>query len=159
MIKKILFLFVTTFFLLQCGFSPIHSSKSVNEINFAIKEIELKGDRDINNFLKISLNKYKYENNNQNKVFNIQLNNEYKKNIFLKNKSAEVTEYLLSITSLVKVYSNGKFIKNITIKENKNMISMDDKFEEEKYEKTIKRSLANSIGNKIVFELTLINDN
>ena len=157
MIKKILFLFVTTFFLLQCGFSPIHSSKSVNEINFAIKEIELKGDRDINNFLKISLNKYK--NNNQNKVFNIQINNEYKKNIFLKNKSAEVTEYLLSITSLVKVYSNGKFIKNITIKENKNMISMDDKFEEEKYEKTIKRSLANSIGNKIVFELSLINDN
>ena len=157
MIKKILFLFVTTFFLLQCGFSPIHSSKSVNEINFAIKEIELKGDRDINNFLKISLNKYK--NNNQNKVFNIQINNEYKKNIFLKNKSAEVTEYLLSITSLVKIYSNGKFIKNITIKENKNMISMDDKFEEEKYEKTIKRSLANSIGNKIVFELSLINDN
>ena len=157
MIKKILFLFVTTFFLLQCGFSPIHSSKSVNEINFALKEIELKGDRDINNFLKISLNKYK--NNTQNKVFNIQINNEYKKNIFLKNKSAEVTEYLLSITSLVKVYSNGKSIKNITIKENKNMISMDDKFEEEKYEKTIKRSLANSIGNKIVFELSLINDN
>ena len=157
MIKKILFLFLTTFFLVQCGFSPIHSSKSVNEINFAIKEIELKGDRDINNFLKISLNKYK--NNNQNKVFNIQINNEYKKNIFLKNKSAEVTEYLLSITSLVKIYSNGKFIKNITIKENKNMISMDDKFEEEKYEKTIKRSLANSIGNKIVFELSLINDN
>ena len=157
MIKKILFLFVTTFFLLQCGFSPIHSSKSVNEINFALKEIELKGDREINNFLKISLNKYK--NNTQNKVFNIQINNEYKKNIFLKNKSAEVTEYLLSITSLVKVYSNGKSIKNITIKENKNMISMDDKFEEEKYEKTIKRSLANSIGNKIVFELSLINDN
>ena len=157
MIKKILFLFVTTFFLLQCGFSPIHSSKSVNEINFALKEIELKGDREINNFLKISLNKYK--NNTQNKVFNIQINNEYKKNIFLKNKSAEVTEYLLSITSLVKIYSNGKFIKNITIKENKNMISMDDKFEEEKYEKTIKRSLANSIGNKIVFELSLINDN
>lgn len=157
MIKKILFLFLTTFFLLQCGFSPIHSSKSVNEINFAIKEIELKGDREINNFLKISLNKYK--NNTQNKVFNIQINNEYKKNIFLKNKSAEVTEYLLSITSLVKVYSNGKSIKNITIKENKNMISMDDKFEEEKYEKTIKRSLANSIGNKIVFELSLINDN
>lgn len=157
MIKKILFLFVTTFFLLQCGFSPIHSSKSVNEINFALKEIELKGDRDINNFLKISLNKYK--NNTQNKVFNIQINNEYKKNIFLKNKSAEVTEYLLSITSLVKVYSNGKSIKNITIKENKNMISMDDKFEEEKYEKTIKRSLANSIENKIVFELSLINDN
>jgi len=157
MIKKILFLFVTTFFLLQCGFSPIHTSKSVNEINFALKEIELKGDRDINNFLKISLNKYK--NNTQNKVFNIQINNEYKKNIFLKNKSAEVTEYLLSITSLVKVYSNGKSIKNITIKENKNMISMDDKFEEEKYEKTIKRSLANSIENKIVFELSLINDN
>ena len=157
MIKKILFLFLTTFFLVQCGFSPIHSSKSVNEINFAIKEIELKGDREINNFLKISLNKYK--NNTQNKVFNIQINNEYKKNIFLKNKSAEVTEYLLSITSLVKVYSNGKSIKNITIKENKNMISMDDKFEEEKYEKTIKRSLANSIGNKIVFELSLINDN
>ena len=157
MIKKILFLFLTTFFLVQCGFSPIHSSKSVNEINFALKEIELKGDREINNFLKISLNKYK--NNTQNKVFNIQINNEYKKNIFLKNKSAEVTEYLLSITSLVKVYSNGKSIKNITIKENKNMISMDDKFEEEKYEKTIKRSLANSIGNKIVFELSLINDN
>ena len=157
MIKKILFLFVTTFFLLQCGFSPIHTSKSVNEINFALKEIELKGDRDINNFLKISFNKYK--NNTQNKVFNIQINNEYKKNIFLKNKSAEVTEYLLSITSLVKVYSNGKSIKNITIKENKNMISMDDKFEEEKYEKTIKRSLANSIENKIVFELSLINDN
>ena len=122
MIKKILFLFLTTFFLAQCGFSPIHSSKSVNEINFAIKEIELKGDRDINNFLKISLNKYK--NNNQNKVFNIQLNNEYKKNIFLKNKSAEVTEYLLSITTLVKIYSNGKFIKNITIKESTEVLQI-----------------------------------
>ena len=157
MIKKILFLFLTTFFLLQCGFTPIHSSKSVDEINFAIQEVELNGDREINNFLKISLNKYKK--NTSKKLFDIKLNTEYKKNIFLKNKSAEVTEYLLSVITLVEVYRNNKLIKNITLKESINMISMEDKFEEEKYEKTIKRSLANSIKNKLTFELSLVNDN
>ena len=43
--------------------------------------------------------------------------------------------------------------KRIKITEKKNMDSMDDKFEETRYEKSIKQIFAYSISNKLISEL------
>ena len=39
------------------------------------------------------------------------------------------------------------------------MNNMSDKFEEQKYERSIKQNFASSISSKIITELSLLNDN
>lgn len=153
MIKKIAFLIITTFFLTQCGFTPIY----LNQSNFSISEIEFQGNRKLNNYVNINLSKYRKI--DQTKKFQLNIDTEFKKNIFLKDKSAKVTEYELIAKSMIEISLNNKFIKKIEISEKKNMKSMDDKFEEEKYEMTIKQNFATTIVDRLILELSMINDN
>ena len=60
MIKKHIVLISLIFFLTHCGFSPIYV-KNTNT-NFSIENINYKGDRDLNNFLKINLDNIKIKN-------------------------------------------------------------------------------------------------
>ena len=153
MIKRITFLIITTFFLTQCGFTPLY----LNQSNFSISEIEFKGDRRLNNYLNINLSKY--QKIDQAKKFQLNIDTENNKIIFLKNKSAKVTEYELTANSIIKISLNNKFVKEIEISEKKNMNSLDDKFEEQKYERTIKQNFATSIVDRLILELSIINDN
>ena len=66
----------------QCGFEPIHLNKSNN--NFTIEELNFKGDKIINSFLKINLKKF--QNNNLEKKFSIFVDTTYKKILFQKIK-------------------------------------------------------------------------
>ena len=151
--KKITFLIIITFFVSQCGFTPIY----LNQSNFSISEIEFQGDRKLNNYVNINLSKYRKT--DQTKKFQLNIDTEFKKNIFLKDKSAKVTEYELIAKSMIEISLNNKFIKKIDISEKKNMKSMDDKFEEEKYEMTIKQNFATTIVDRLILELSMINDN
>ncbi len=153
MIKKIFLLICSSLLILQCGFTPIHLNKS----NFSIKQVEFIGDKKINNFIKVNLARYKKT--EQEKKFDLVIDTKFSKNIYLKDKSAKVTEYKLLATSNIKIFQNGIYLKEITLKEEKNMNSMNDKFEEEKYERSIKQNFASSIENKLILELSLINDN
>ena len=76
-----------------------------------------------------------------------------------KDKTAKTTDYKLSSTAISEVSSSDNFIKNLVISEEKNMSNMSDKFEEQKYQRNIKNNFASSISNKIIMELSLLNDN
>ena len=58
MIKKNLIILIFMF-LNSCGFTPIYVNNS--NLNFSIEQINYIGDRELNNFLKTNLNKYKNE--------------------------------------------------------------------------------------------------
>jgi hypothetical protein len=157
MLKKILFLIISFSLLSQCGFTPLYSTKESEIGNFSINSLRLSGDKNINNYIKINLSKF--ENNSLEKKFNIDGETFFYKDILSNDKSANVSDYKLSTTTFFKVYLNSELKEEIRISEEKIMENMDDKLEEEKYEKTVKKIFASSISKKLITELSLINDN
>jgi len=146
--KKNIIIFSLIFFLSNCGFTPMYL-KNTN-INFSIEQVTYVGDRELNNFLKTNLNQYKNE-KNDNKIF-IEAKSIYKKIILSKNRVGEVTNYQLEAEVIFLVKPSNKKIR---ITEKKTMDSMEDKFEEARYERTIKQNFASSISNKLSSELII----
>jgi len=146
--KKSIILISIIFFLTQCGFTPIHLKNK--NLNFSIEQISYTGDRELNNFLKTNLDQYKNEKVN-NKIY-IEANSIYKKIILSKDKTGKVTNYQLEaeVIFLIKPLN-----KKINITEKKIMDSKDDKFEENRYERSVKQSFASAISEKFLLELTI----
>ena len=136
------------FFLTNCGFTPIYL-KNTN-VNFSIEQINYTGDRELNNFLKTNLIQYKNE-KIDNKIY-IEANSIYEKIILSKDGAGEVTDYQLEVEVIFLIKPSNKKIK---INEKKIMDSMDDKFEEARYERTIKQNFAYSISDKLSSELII----
>ena len=145
--KNIIFISLI-FFLTHCGFSPIYV-KNTN-INFSIENVNYKGDRDLNNFLKTNLDQYKDDKSG--KKILIEVASKYEKIILTKNTASEVTNYKLiaNVTFLIKPTN-----KRINITEQEIISSMDDKFEESRKERVIKQNFARSISNKLISELVI----
>ena len=148
MLKKNIILIYLILFLNSCGFTPIFLKK--NDIKFSIEQVDYSGDRDLNNFLKINLDQYKNE-KIDNKI-SIDAKSTYKKIILSKDGTGEVTNYQLEAEVIFLIKSNNKEIK---ITERKIIDSMSDKFEEARYERSIKQNFASSITNKLTSELII----
>jgi hypothetical protein len=146
MIKKITVILILIFLTSSCGFTPIYSNKNNN--NFSIEQINFVGDKTLNNFLKTNLIKLK--NQESNKKYFIETITEYKKNVLTKDITGKITNYKLTTKVIFSIKSyNKKFI----FSEKKIMETMDDKFEESKYEKIVKQNFAHSISNKLISAL------
>ena len=146
MVRKNIIIISLIFFLTNCGFTPIYL-KNTN-VNFSIEQVNYTGDRELNNFLKTNLIQYKNEKIN-NKIY-IEANSIYEKIVLSKDKTGEVTNYQLEVEVIFLIKPSNKKIK---INEKKIMDSMDDKFEEARYERSIKQNFASSISNKLASEL------
>ena len=148
MIKKNILVISLLFFLNSCGFQPIYSKN--NNVNFSIEQVDFTGDRELNNFIKTNL--YQYKNSDKNNKIFIEAKSEYNKFILTKNGKGEVTNYELNAEIVFLIKPTNKQIK---ISEKKTMESMADKFEEDKYEKSIKQNFASSITFKLLQELII----
>ncbi len=148
MIKKKLVIISLIFVLTSCGFTPIYLKN--NNVNFSIEQVSYTGDRELNNFLKTNLNQYKNK-DVDNKIY-IEAKSEYNKIVLSKDGTGEVTNYELVAEVIFLIKSSNKEIK---ISEKKIMSSMTDKFEETKYERSIKQSFASSITYKLISELII----
>ena len=147
MIKKNLIILIFMF-LNSCGFTPIYVNNS--NLNFSIEQVNYIGDRELNNFLKTNLNKYKNEKMDR-KIF-IEVNSIYKKNILTKDGTGKITSYELEA---VVIFLIQPLNKEIQVIEKKIMNSMDDKFEETRQERIIKQSFVSSISNKLISEINI----
>ena len=146
--KNNIIILTLIFLLCSCGFTPIYQNNT--QANFSIEQVTYTGDRELNNFLKSNLNQYKDE-KIENKIY-IDANSSFKKIILSKNKVGEVTNYQLEAEVIILIKPSNKKIK---ISEKKIMESKEDKFEEARYERTIKQNFASSISNKLVSELII----
>ena len=146
MLKKNIIILSLILFLANCGFTPIYLKNK--NINFSIGQVDYIGDRDLNNFLKINLDRYKNE-KNSNKIF-LNVETKYNKNILSKDSTGKISSYQLDVEAIFVIKSTNKIIK---ITEKKIFESKDDKFEEARYEKSLKQSFAYSISNKLISEL------
>ena len=148
MIKKNIIILFLIIFLTNCGFTPVYIQN--NNANFSIEQINFTGDRELNNFLKINLNQYKNQ-KVDNKIY-IEAVSTYKKIILSKNNAGEVTNYQLEAEVTFSIKPINKEIK---ITEKRIIDSMNDKFEEARYERSIKQSFALSISNKLSSKLSI----
>ena len=148
MLKKNIIIFALIFFLANCGFSPIYLKN--DNVNFSIEQIEFAGDRDLNNFLKINLDRYK--NQRKDNKISLDVETKYEKNILSKDGTGKISSYQLNAEAIFIIKSTNKIIK---IKEKKILESKDDKFEEARNEKSVKQSFANSLSNKLISELII----
>ena len=148
MIKKNIIFLSLILFLNSCGFTPVYLKN--NNVNFSIEKVNYTGDRELNNYLKINLDKYKNK-KADNKIF-IKAQSLYEKNILSKDSTGKVTSYKLEAQVTFLVKSSNKKIK---ITEKKIIDSMEDKFEEARREKSVKQSFASSISSKLLSELTI----
>jgi hypothetical protein len=146
MIKKNIIFISMIFFLNSCGFTPVYLNNT--DINFSIEQVNFTGDRDLNNFLKTNLIKYKNEKIN-NKIY-IEANSTYEKIVLSKDGTGEITSYQLEAEVIFSIMPLNKKIK---IKEKKIMDIKNDKFEESRYERSMKQNFASSISKKLSAEL------
>ena len=154
MYKKIFLILIVLNFLNHCGFTPLHSNKQT--ANFSIELISFAGDRIINNYLSDNLSKF--ENDKFEKKFKILVNTNYNKNIISKDKTSKVTDYELSAVSIFQISYQDKIIKKFDLSERKAINNIEDKFEEQKYEKSVKQNFALAISDKLITELSMLND-
>lgn len=148
MIKKNITFLILIFFLSSCGFSPVYLQNT--DTNFSIEQVDFTGDRELNNFLKTKLDQYKNK-KIDNKIF-IKAKSEFNKIILSKDGTGEITNYQLEAEVVFTVKSSNKVI---IINEKKIMESISDKFDEIEKEKSIKKSFASSITNKLISELII----
>ena len=147
-LKKIFLLFILTQLLTNCGFSPLY--KDFNNAGFTINILDVSGDRMVNNLIK---NKFKNTNQDTNKIYNVVVESDFTKNIIAKDTTGAATEYKIIIQIKFTITSEN-LNKEIFYKKNFNMKKINDKLEEEEYEKSIKTSLTNIILRKLILQLS-----
>jgi|TARA_B100000214_G_C23444736_1_gene390939 hypothetical protein len=134
----------------HCGYTAQYAKK--RDLDFSIQINNLTGDRDFNNSLKSELNRYFNIEKAKIKNFKINATSKYDKNTILKDSSGKPVEYELKITVNFEV-NIDETKKNIVIKDSFEMKKIDDAFEENKYEKTIKNNFAKIIKEELIFYL------
>ena len=146
MIKKFTTV-IALIILTGCGFTPMHSKK--NNTNFSIEQINFSGERELNNFLKIGLTRYK---SSSDKKFFIDVESDFSKNIVTKDITGKVTNYEL----VANVTFKFKSIKEIEFSEKKIIENLNDNFEQTKKERSVKQIFATSIINKLINQLNIV---
>ena len=144
--------FLSVFILfISCGYTPLY--KGAKNVNFSISISEINGDRTINNLIRSKLINFK---SNDLKInYNLNIKTEYFKNIIAKDTTGAATEYKLIVKSTIKVNSLIDK-KEFNFQESFNMKGMNDKLEEQDYEKNIKSNLVNIIVRKLILQLSRI---
>jgi len=150
MIKKILIISLIFFGINQCGYSPIFSNNQNTNLNIKITEIT--GEEYINNYIKRRLNRYT---ETKNKEIKIKINSKYNKSVITKDKQGNASSFELRLTINFVTEQNGEIdSKNFSYTQNINMNSLNNKIEEDRYEKDMKEMLADSIINQAIQRLS-----
>jgi len=145
---KNLILVLFLFFLSSCGYTSVYKNQKSQD--FQINIIEMTGDNAINNLIK---NELKFYSNKKSSIkYNISINSNYHKIIVSKNSAGVATNYNLSVDTII---SFDKGDKNNTLNFNENIIikSNSNSFEQNNYEKSIKKNFASSIVDKLIIKI------
>ncbi len=147
-------LVIIIMFLFGCGYSSIYQNQKTQ--NFQINVTNIKGDEVMNNLIKNQIKLY--SNKKSNKIYNLTIDTIYVKDILTKNSSGVITDYTLSVTSIFSIDLNNQ-TKIFKFKEKINIKNQTDTFEQNIYEKNIKRNFASSIKEKLISAILSLNDN
>ena len=133
---KNIILILFLFFLNNCGYTSVYKNQKSQD--FQISIIEMTGDNEINNLIKNEL-KF-YSNRNSNIKYDISINSNYQKVIVSKNSAGVATDYKLMTDTVISFNREKNNILNFS--ENINIKSNSNSYEQNNYEKSIKKNFA-----------------
>ena len=144
-------LLILVFLLSGCGYKPLYSNKNSNEFTF--KEIEIKGDKNINRslisstFIKEDTQKFLYE--------KIILENEKKIIETSKNSKGVPESYRMTINLQITIEDDGKLIRQKAFSEQFSYKNLDNKFDLYEYEIDVQNNLIKKITEELIIYLNL----
>ena len=146
---KNIILITFLFFIYNCGYTSVY--KNLGNQDFQIVITEMQGDREMNNLIKNEINLY----SNKDSVFkfDITILSKFEKVAISKNSSGIITDYELSANSIFTINFNGE-VQKIKLNEAMNITKQTNTFEQDAYEKNIKRNFASSIREKLISEIS-----
>ena len=142
-------LIVFLFLIYGCGYTSVY--KNLNNKDLQISITEMQGDKEMNNLIKNELNLY--SNNNSINLFKIIVTTKYEKITLTKDSTGVITDYKLSTESKFKISFNNQ-VQLETFSESINIKDQADTFEQDSYEKNIKRNFASSIREKLISKIS-----
>mgnify|MGYP001334758939 CR=1 FL=1 len=146
-ILKYIFLLI---FVTGCGYSPIYSNLSNNNIGIQIEKVN--GDKNINKLIVQKLSRY--ENENTEKIYNVKVESSFEKLILTKNTAGNATNFRLNLNVKFLTTKDG-ISKEFLFFEKFDMKKGDTIFEEEKYENNIKNTMTNIIIQRFISQLQI----
>ena len=141
-------------FLSGCGYSSIYKNQQLQD--FQLNIITTEGDYEMNNLIKNEIKLY--SNKESQNIYDIKIDTDYEKKVLTKDSSGVITDYNLSVISIFSINLKNQN-KNFKFEENINIKDQSDTFEQNTYEKNIKRNFASSIRKKLFFAILSLNDN
>lgn len=146
--KKI-FLFISFFLLISCGYQPLFSNKTSN---FLIKEISFNINDKISSKIKNGLN-YLTFTKDYTKIYEIKLNSNKTIETVSKDEKGNPLVHKITINTNLKVFSSNELIKEKNISKDFNYKNISNKFDLKQYEKTIEQTLIDKIVEDIILVL------
>ena len=150
--KKIILLLLLL--LSSCGYEAIYSKKNSSNYIFSISDLSFVGDKTINLTIKQKLSVFTQ--NKKDKDLVIKISSTSKKIVLSKNTAGDATSFKNAISINVDVLMNDKFKNNFVILENFNYNNISNKFNLKRYEEEIKKNLAETASDKLIFKLSNI---
>ena len=149
--KKKILIILTFIIFTGCEYKPIYSES--NKTNYKIVVTDIIGDKKFNKFLVDSILRNSQKDSNE--IITIKINSEYTKNILAKNTAGNITDFQSKAVTTFTIEKNQK-LETFTVNEEFNFQKMTDKYEEKNYEENIKKNLATSISQRLIFRLSII---
>ena len=145
--KNIIFFFylINLIFLTSCGYNVLNN---INDTNFEIVEINIKGNDKINNKLSKFFSRYK-DKENSSRLFNIELNSVYNKKVTSKNSAGENASFSMKIIVKLDITENNQNVGSSIFEKNINYNNLESKFELKQYENV----LINNLVDEIIIEM------
>tara|TARA_B100000029_G_scaffold91660_1_gene81629 strand:- start:483 stop:935 length:453 start_codon:yes stop_codon:yes gene_type:complete len=146
--KKI-FLFISFFLLISCGYQPLFSSK---DSSFLIQEIIFDENDKISSKIKNGLNYLTYT-KDYNKIYKLNLDSKKIIKIASKDKKGNASIYKITIDSDLKIFSSNQLVAKKKILKSFSYKNISNKFDLKQYEKTIEQNLIDKIVEEIILIL------
>ena len=147
---KILNFCLIFIFLSNCGYTPIYSNSKNNKINIQIHKIS--GNKEINNLIVQKLSTY--DDDNSNKIYNVELKSDFQKLILTKDATGNATNFRLNM-NITFISTSGENTKEYLFFEKFDIKKGDTIFEEEEYENIIKNDMINLIIQRFISQLLI----
>ena len=147
MIKKIFFISFIIIFISGCNYTPIYSKK---DQNFKLGKIETLGNTKINNTIIRNIKNFTNKNSNTNKIFNLEIETNLKKNIKSKDTKGNPKTFEIKIvTNLITNKDETNSLQK-SFSYSSTYDTLSSEFELNKNENIIKKTLISKISQKII---------
>ena len=133
--------FIKLIFLSSCGYKIVND---MYDHNFAIKDLELTGNNDINKNLKKFFLKFE-DKKDTDKFFDIKVDSDLIKKTTSKNSAGEDNSFSMKVLIKISIFENNEIKNSSSFEKNISYNNLSSKFELKQYEKVLISDLTDQI--------------